>query len=57
MSPNAVIGTLPDEAQVDSTVVPAEEPAAGEALRKRALSRPGDPAAGLRVFGVRVLIE
>jgi hypothetical protein len=55
MSPNAVIGTLPDEAQEDSTAVSAEEPAAGEALRKRAWSRLGDPATGLRVFGVRVL--
>jgi hypothetical protein len=50
MSPNAVIRTLPDEAQVGSTVVSAEEPAAGEALRKRAWSRLGDATAGLRVF-------
>ncbi len=51
MSPNAVIGTLPDEAQVD-TVVPAAELAAGEARLTRAGSR---LRAVLRPFGVRVL--
>ena len=55
MTPNAAIGTLPDEAQADAAAIPVHEPAAREAqpngIRSRLLPRT-DP---MKLFGIRVL--
>lgn len=55
MTPNAAIGTLPDEAQVDATAVPAPVPVSGEARPSSVRSRLDAPAIALKLFGIRVL--